>query len=381
MSHSSMDQSAPNALCFGEGLPASGAPCCVTVSTEEVHVRAVSEGHLKDESIPFSRLSITAGGLDYDHLVLSWGTGPAARTLYLKESTVIREFRRVAPAELTVSLERTARDVRHARRQHRILWAATVGFIVGLGLFLWFGTDVIVEWAVARVPVEWERKLGEAAYQDFLSGQTVLKEGASVAALREMTQRLADKISNNPYKFEVSVVQSPVVNAFALPGGYIVVFTGLVKKAESGEEVAGVLSHELNHVLQRHGLERIVKTLGLAAVVTILLGDQSGLIGLAKELSVQLATLRFSRDQETEADLTGIRLLHEARIAPDGMIRFFERLSEKDRQRLELFSTHPMSAARAERLKAELAALPKRSPEPFSFDWKAVRESVGSAER
>jgi predicted Zn-dependent protease len=136
----------------------------------------------------------------------------------------------------------------------------------------------------------------------------------------------------------------------------------------------------VNHVLQRHGLERIVKTLGMAAVVTILLGDQSGLIGLAKELSLQLATLRFSREQEREADLTGIRLLHEARIAPDGMIRFFERLSEKDRERLELFSTHPMSAARAERLKAELAALPKRSPEPFTFDWKAVHDSIGAVD-
>jgi predicted Zn-dependent protease len=162
-----------------------------------------------------------------------------------------------------------------------------------------------------------------------------------------------------------------------LPGGYIVVFTGLMKKAESGEEVAGVLSHELNHVLQRHGLDRIVKTLGLMAVVTILVGDPQGLAGLIKQFGLELVTLKFGRAQETEADLTGLQLLQRAKIDPTGMIRFFERLSDKDEGRMEWLSTHPMSTARAERLRAELASLPKRTPEPFTFDWKKVQESLG----
>jgi predicted Zn-dependent protease len=62
------------------------------------------------------------------------------------------------------------------------------------------------------------------------------------------------------------------------------------------------------------------------------------------------------------------------------MIRFFERLSEKDKERVELFSSHPMSAARAERLKAELAALPKQTTEPFTFEWKGVQDSLGASE-
>ena len=193
-----------------------------------------------------------------------------------------------------------------------------------------------------------------------------------------MTHRLTAQIQNNPYKFEVTVVKSDVINAFALPGGYVVVFTGLMKKAVSGEEVAGVLSHELNHVLQRHGLERIVKSLGIMTVAAIVFGNQQGLIGMMKQLGVELFTLKFGREQETEADLTGLQLLQRAKIDPSGMITFFERLSEKDEGRMEWLSTHPMSAARAERLKAELAALPKKSPEPFTFDWKQVQVSLGS---
>ena len=335
---------------------------------------------LVEEFIAFSALSVAAGGLDHDQLVLTWTTDASARTLYLKDPALIVAFRRSAPPELTAHLERAAAQVRRARHSHRLFWGSAAGIVVGLCLLLWFGSDLIVEWAVAKVPVEWEQKLGDAVYQDALSKETVLKEGVAVSAVQEITQRLTDKIPHNPYKFQVSVVQSPVVNAFALPGGYVVVYTGLMKKAESGEEVAGVLSHELNHVLERHGLERMVKMLGLAAVVSIVVGDQQGLIGLAKELGLNLVTLKFGREQETEADVTGIRLLSDARIAPEGMIGFFERLSEKDKARVELFSTHPMSAARAERLKAELAALPKRSPEPFTFDWKTIQDSLAKAD-
>ena len=370
----------PNALCFGDDLPGAGAPCHVMLSVEGLRLLPLEGSPLVEESVAYAALSVAAGGLDHDQLVLSWPTGTSTRTLYLKDPALIIAFRRMAPPELTLSLEHAAEHVRRARHSHRLLWGSAIGLVIGLGLLLWFGSDLIVEWAVARIPVEWEQKLGESVYQDALSKETLLKEGPAVGAVQEMTQRLTDKIPHNPYKFQVSVVQSPVVNAFALPGGYVVVYTGLMRKAESGEEVAGVLSHELNHVLERHGLERMVKMLGLAAVVSIVAGDQQGLIGLAKELGLNLATLKFGREQETEADITGLRLLSDARIAPEGMIGFFERLSEKDKGRIELFSTHPMSAARADRLKAELAALPKRSPEPFTFDWKSVQDSLRKAD-
>ncbi|HSS29406.1 MAG TPA: M48 family metallopeptidase, partial [Nitrospiraceae bacterium] len=260
----------------------------------------------------------------------------------------------------------------------RLVWGVGGGVILSTVLGLWFGADVLVEIAVSRIPVEWEQKLGESAYRDFLTHQEVMKDGPAVAALGEITQRLTEQISNNPYKFDVTLVKSDVVNAFALPGGYVVVFTGLMKKAESGEEVAGVMSHELNHVLQRHGLERIVKNLGLMTVVAIVFGNQQGLVGMMKQFGVELLTLKFGREQETEADLTGLQLLQRAKIDPSGMIRFFERLSEKDEGRMEWLSTHPMSTARAERLKTELAALPKKLPEPFTFNWKQVQASLGS---
>ncbi|TKS60665.1 MAG: hypothetical protein EWM72_01215 [Nitrospira sp.] len=368
----------PNALCFGDEFPASGVPCLVQVEGHGLTVTFVSDpAERRSESVPFSGLTVSAGGLDHDQLVVKWAGPKGERTLYLKNADMIRAFRQAAPDHLNAPFERAAERVRQVRHRHRMIWSIIGGTILAVVLGLWFGADLLVELAVDRIPVEWEQKLGESAYRDFLSHQEVVKEGLGVTAVEEMAHRLTEQIPNNPYKFEVTVVKSDVVNAFALPGGYVVVFTGLMKKAESGEEVAGVLGHELNHVLQRHGLNRIVKQLGLVAVVSIVLGDQQGLVGLMKQLGVELLTLKFGREQETEADLTGLQLLHRAKIDPSGMITFFQRLSEKDEGRTEWLSTHPMSRTRAERLKAELAAMPKKTPEPFTFDWAKVRGSLG----
>lgn len=362
-----------NALCFGSDLPAAGVPCRAGVAPEGL---AVELPGLPPSTVPFAGLAVEAGGFDHDHLIVKWAADGVSRTLYLKDPALILAFRAAAPPEVTGRLEETASRVRRARTRRRTVLVLAVAGVIGAGLGLWLGFDAWVRLAVSRVPVEWEQPIGEAAQQEFLAGQTVIREGPPVEAVNEIVRRLVEAVPDNPYTFRVTVVRSDTVNAFALPGGYVVVFTGLLKQADSPEEVAGVLGHELTHVLKRHGVERIVKTLGLVAVVTIFTGDQSGLVGLAKRLGVELLTLKFGREQETEADVEGLKLLHRARIPTDGLIRFFERLSDKDKLQVELLSTHPMSAARAARLKAEAAALPRREPEPFAFDWQAARAGL-----
>jgi Zn-dependent protease with chaperone function len=370
----------PNGLCFGEEFPATGLPCQVAVSPTGLTVCFEQDSSAPGQlNLPFSACSVAAGGLHHDQLVVRWGLGPRARTLYLKDAALIRAFRSAAPPELTTSLDETAASVRRRRSHNRIVWTVVLAVIGSLTVLFWLSTDVLVEWAVDRIPPEWEQRLGQSAYQDFLLQQTVIKEGASVSAVQEISQRLIAHIPNNPYTFEISVLKNDVVNAFALPGGYVVVFTGLLEQAQSGEEVAGVLSHEFNHVLQRHGLERIVKQLGVVAMLGIILGDQQGLAGVMKQVSAELLSLKFGRAQETEADLTGLQLLHRSQIDPAGMITFFQRLSEKEEGRVEWLSTHPMSAGRAARLKKELASLPTTVPEPFTFQWAIVQDAAKAA--
>jgi predicted Zn-dependent protease len=100
-----------------------------------------------------------------------------------------------------------------------------------------------------------------------------------------------------------------------------------------------------------------------------------------KQMGVELFSLQFGRAQETEADVEGLRLLYRARIDPAGMVTFFQRLAEQEQGRIEWLSTHPMSAARAERLKQEIASLPTTVPEPFTFQWETVQQSAGDPAR
>ena len=370
----------PNALCFGEDCPATGLPCHVAIAPTGLTVRFEEQSPALGElSLPFSAVSVSAGGLDHDQLVVRWGPAPHVHTLYLKDPSLIRSFRSAAPPELTKHLDETAATVRQTRNRNRAVWAVLLAVIGGLVLLVWFSTDILVGWAVDRIPLDWEQRLGHSAYQDFLLQQTAIKEGPSVAAVQEISQRLIEHLADNPYTFEISVVKNDVVNAFALPGGYVVVFTGLLEKAQSGEEVAGVLSHEFNHVLRRHGLERIVRQLGVVAVLGILLGDQQGLAGVMKQIGVELFSLKFGRAQETEADVTGLQLLHRSQIDPAGMVTFFQRLSDKEEGRVEWLSTHPMSAGRAARLKKELTSLPTTVPEPFTFQWRTVQDAAKAA--
>lgn len=367
----------PNAVCFGGAYPASGVPAYVAVVGDELVITILPPDVARQVTLPFDRLSVEAGGFDHDQLVLHWDEDSSTRyTLYVKAPEVIATLRRSARAGFADRLQATTDAVRRHRTQRRTVWMVTIGAVLGAVVLLWAGSDLLTELAVARVPISWEESLGEAANRQFLAGHTVVRDGPAVEAVEQIRARLVGAVQASPYTFRVAVVDSGDVNAFALPGGYIVVFTGLLKKAQSPEEVAGVLGHELNHVLKRHAVGRVVRSLGLVAALTILTGNQQGWAGIVRELGVELATLKFGRAQETEADLEGLRLLQRAHIDPQGLVTFFERLGAETGAQIEILSSHPVSEGRAARLKEEIAALPPTTVDPFPFAWPIVQAAL-----
>ncbi|MEP6886903.1 MAG: M48 family metallopeptidase [Nitrospirales bacterium] len=367
-----MDTTA-NALCFGRDLPATGLPCHLAVLPDELSIR-FSESSF--ETLPLERLSVKSGGFDQDHLILSWTVDGEERQVYVKDPAVIHALKTSAHPDVSRHTHQSMKGAARGRQATTVwIWVAAVSIIAVLA-GLWVASDVLVRMAVNRIPIEWERTLGESARQEMLTGQRVVTEGPAVKAVEEMTRRLTDHVPGNPYRFDVTVVRNDAVNAMALPGGSVIVYTGLLKQAESPEEVAGVLAHEVNHVLLRHGVESMVQSVGVMALVMVLLGNQQGLIGALERLGIQLTTMKFSREKETEADVHGLHLLHQANISPAGMIRFFERLARKEGAPVALLSTHPMSAERAARLKKEEQALPSHTPGTFAFDWQRIKDGL-----
>ncbi len=154
------------------------------------------------------------------------------------------------------------------------------------------------------------------------------------AQLRSYILGLADEVvslgkAKRPeFDWKVEVIDDPTqVNAFATPGGYLYVFTGLLRAADNEAEVIGVMGHEVGHVLARHFARRLVQTYTLQGLIAIALGqDANKLAELAAGLAAQGYLLSHSRDAETEADDYGARLTSEAGFDPNGLVTFFQKL-------------------------------------------------------
>lgn len=170
------------------------------------------------------------------------------------------------------------------------------------------------------------------------------------------------------YKYSFKVVNEKSINAFALPGGPTFTHTGLIAAADNEGQVAGVLAHEISHVVLRHGTSNVSKAnlLQIPAMLGGALGG-GGMLGQLAQLGVGLGAnslmMKFSRNAETDADLLGTRIMHRAGYNPLEMARFFEKLeaeSGKQGRLSEFFASHPNPGNRVKRVQAEIQLLPRR---------------------
>ncbi len=234
------------------------------------------------------------------------------------------------------------------------------------------------------VSVEGEDALGEAVYKHLLGNFKVCDDPAIQVELQAMVDQLAEP--DSPYRFRVSVFDTPHVNAVALPGGRIVVFSGLLKES-SPEGVLGVLAHEVAHVECRHGLKQILRVMGVMFFMSAVIAggvEELELAESATELAGVLVVLRHSRSAESEADEIAVRKLHEDRRSVGGLIEFFEQIDKKRGLRgveeaLLWLSSHPLSARRVAALR-EARAREDFEPTPWRVgreEWNGLVRSCG----
>ena len=251
------------------------------------------------------------------------------------------------------------------------------------GLLIWSVPRLFhsaVQGTVAALPTSVDVALGEAAEGSMDAGGPIVEDEVILAAIQAMVDRLVPHATLEGIEYQVRVVESPIANAYALPGGYITVFTGLIADSETPEQVAGVIAHEIAHVTERHGLRRVAHQVGLMAGVSLLFGNLGGLEAIAVELFTLQQVNGYSQDQETDADLVGLELLIAAEIDPSGLSEFFEIMEEEYGDvpdSLAWTSSHPQFKERIADLEAALAESPK--PQywaPLDLDWDAVQLAV-----
>jgi predicted Zn-dependent protease len=301
--------------------------------------------------------------------------GPIPETLLVDDPALL-----VAIRDGDAGEARRFHDPRRRRARVGLTAAAVVGALALSGALYVWGIPAASAVAARWVPVAWEERLGAAVVEQMIPAQKRCADPAAHAALETIVRRLLDSAGPVPYRFRIVIADMSVVNAFAAPGGHIVVFRGLLEESRSAEELAGVLAHEIQHVLKRHATRMILQHVSTAVVVTAVAGDVSGVLGVAIEGAHVLGALAYSRAHETEADVAGLRLLQDARIDPGGMIGFFDqRRVEGAPASLRYLSSHPPSAERAATLR-RLAA-PGRPPSTPVLDaaaWRAVTRACRS---
>jgi predicted Zn-dependent protease len=201
--------------------------------------------------------------------------------------------------------------------------------------------------AVENMPISYDELLGEYVYEQLADDFEI----DSVETV--LVNEFANKINfESPYKLKIHVVKGDVVNAFALPGGHIIIYEGILKQMQHKEELAALLAHEVSHVNHRHSVKAIAKTLSSYMFISILTSDVNGITSVIVSNADMFHSLTYSRSLEAEADSEGLKILYDNRIDQRGFVYLFETLEkESSGLNIELLSTHPLTENRIENAK------------------------------
>lgn len=240
-------------------------------------------------------------------------------------------------------------------------------FVLGFACVMWLcslATGAMVRSLAKRVPANWEKDFGASVVEEFQSDAALVEHSNQAVRLAKLAEPLLKVVPLGDAKVKFFVVDDPDANAFALPGGYVVVNTGLLDISEKPEEVLGVLAHELAHVTQKHYAQKIISMSGPLVIFGVFLHTKSGVVNLLSQGSGMMIAQGFSQEYETEADDIGWQYLVAANIDPRGMISTFRKFKEiegNEKQITHAFDSHPALEKRIARLERKWKRLGKQS--------------------
>lgn len=270
----------------------------------------------------------------------------------------------------------------HTRRLLYTCVAASATLGILASLYLW-GIPALAGLVAAYLPVAWEERLGQSIVQHLAPEIRRCTDPLRLRIIEEIMATLTAPLADQPYTLRLLVVDDATLNAFAAPGGYIVLFRGLLTHTRSAEELAGVLAHEMQHILQRHATRLLLQHASTGMLLSALRGETRNGLGYGLESARLLAALRYSRQMEEEADIAGMQLLQAAGIDAKGMITLFATLKEASGDYpsfLTYVSTHPSPETRLQRLTALASTIPRPTTKLLpNYDWHDINNVCQSA--
>lgn len=235
------------------------------------------------------------------------------------------------------------------KQNNTILIGLVLFLLALLGAAYWYILPFVAEKIASNIPESVEKRLGDSMYEGMIAGYTV--DDSLTRIVNDFAKSINFKTA---YPITVTVVKENEVNAFALPGGHIVVFDKILLKMKSKEELAALLGHEVAHVHYRHSLKSIFRSLAGYLFISMLLNDINGIAAVLADNSNMLVNLTYSRELETEADKKAMRVIQSNGISLKGFVDLFQLLKDNASSisQYEILSSHPLTEERITYAKA-----------------------------
>ncbi len=222
--------------------------------------------------------------------------------------------------------------------------AVTIGLVVLAVGSYFFVLPSVAEYFATKMSVEMEVKLGDEMYEDVMKNYHIDQR-----LTKEANEYWRAMHVKSPYLVNITVVHESEANAFALPGGQIIVYDGIIKEMTDYDEFAGLLGHEYSHIKLHHSARMLCRNLAGYIFISILLNDASGTLAILASNANSLKELSYSRQLEHQADEGGYELLQSKNIDPNGMMKLFETLKKSHNSSVkvpEFITTHPLTEER-----------------------------------
>jgi predicted Zn-dependent protease len=261
-----------------------------------------------------------------------------------------------------------------------------LAFLLALALLAFaawrLGVPLAADLVAGQLPREWERELGAALLAGTASGSSAIADPAVLGPVTGIFEKLRAAGAAGAEPARLLVARDAQVNAFAAPGGAVVVTSGLLRKLGSPQELAAVLAHELAHVRARHSLRGLLRQAGLRLLLALVAGDASSLAG-SLHVAGGLGGLAYSRAFEREADDAAVRSLARLGLTPGALAGALESIRRAGPSGAEVgfLSTHPATAERVARLeRAQRAASITRATAPLvgPGEWAALQAALAA---
>ncbi len=321
----------------------------------------------------------------FDELVLVRGDGRGEPVQIERRSTPVEVLLVEDRAFLTALRAALPRGRRLAGSGGFRFGVRTVAMLIAAATLLvfaaWrFGVPALADQVAQRVPVEWEREFGDQVVADFAPPAQRVTDPAIIAPAQSLHRRFAATEPGAGAPSRLVVARNDLVNAFAAPGGAVVITTGLLRTLRTPDELAAVLAHEVGHVHRRHPLRGALRQVSLLVLLGMIAGDQS-LLGTALQAAGQLGGLSYSREYEREADDEAISLLAREGVSPVALANALETIRRAAPAGVEIgfLSTHPAPAERVARILRWVGTTPVRAAPSTGVtaeDWRVMKAAL-----